>query len=186
MAELDLQARARRWLEPIPGAAPGGQSARLDPAYEAVAREVAKLDAPAGGEVDWKMVAAGADALLRTRTKDLTLGAYLVRALQATEGVAGLGAGMHAFAGLLEEFWETAFPELKRLRARANSAQWLVERAEAAVAGLDGAAVDLDTLRAVEGAARRLADVLRARLGEAAPAVGSLLSALPSPAPAPR
>jgi type VI secretion system protein VasJ len=173
-----LAARAERWLEPVPGPAPGGASARLEPAYDALAQEVGKLDAPTGGEVDWKRVAAGADELLRTRSKDFNVAAYLARALLATEGIGGLGVGLLAFAGVLDRFWDTGFPEVKRLRARVNSAQWLLERSAVTVADADPRGVELGTLRAVEEAARRFSDALRGRLADAAPAVGPLLEAL--------
>ncbi|MGC3998205.1 MAG: type VI secretion system protein TssA [Anaeromyxobacter sp.] len=173
-----LSARAERWLAEIPGGAPGGVAAKLEPAYERVAQEVAKLDAPTGGQVDWKAVAAGTDELLRTRTKDFTLAAYLARALLAAEGIGGLGVGLQVFAGVCDRYWETGFPELKRLRGRANSAQWLVERACAALGEGGPGGTDLETLRAVDEAARRFAEVLRTRMADAAPAVGPLLETL--------
>jgi type VI secretion system protein VasJ len=173
-----LAGRAERWLGPVPGSAPGGVSARLEPSYQELAQEVVKLDAPTGGEVDWKKVAAGADELLRTRSKDLNVAAYLARALLATEGIGGLGVGLLAFAGILDRYWDTAFPEVKRLRGRVNSAQWLVERSATTLADADPRGTELDTLRAVEEAARRFSEVLRARFADAAPAVGPLVDAL--------
>jgi len=181
-----LKARAQTWLAPIPGAAPGGVTAKLDVAYQAVANEVGKLDTPAGGDVDWKKVAAGAGELLESRTKDFTLAAYLARALQAIEGFEGLGTGLTLYGGLLETYWESAFPEVKRLRGRANATQWLVEkaaaglqqwldRAEAPGQGVKVKASDVAALQATEAAAQRLAEVVRAKLGDAAPAMGPLL-----------
>ncbi len=181
-----LKTRAQTWLAPIPGAAPAGVTAKLDVAYQAVANEVGKLDTPAGGEVDWKKVVAGAGELLERRTKDFTLAAYLARALQAIEGFEGLGAGLTLYGGLLETYWENAFPEVKRLRGRANATQWLVEKtaaglqqwldkAEASGHGVKVKASDVAALQATEAAAQRLAEVVRAKLGDAAPAMGPLL-----------
>lgn len=169
------RARARQWLAPIPGAAPAGVAARLDAPYQALTAEVGKLDAPTGGAIDWKTVAASAGELLRTRTKDLTLAAYLARALAATEGFGGLAVGLGVFTGLLEEFWEGAFPELKRLRGRVNASQWLVEKAQAAIATTPVKAQDLAALEALDAEARRFAEQLRARLDSAAPALNPLL-----------
>jgi type VI secretion system protein VasJ len=181
-----LKTRAQTWLAPIPGAAPAGVTAKLDVAYQAVANEVGKLDTPAGGEVDWKKVAAGAGELLERRTKDFTLAAYLARALQAIDGFEGLGTGLTVYGGLLDTYWENAFPEVKRLRGRANATQWLVEktaaglqqwldRAEAPGQGVKVRASDVTALQATEAAAQRLAEVVRAKLGDAAPAMGPLL-----------
>ena len=182
-----LKTRAQTWLAPIPGAAPAGVTAKLDVAYQAVANEVGKLDTPAGGEVDWKKVAAGAGELLESRTKDFTLAAYLARALQAIEGFEGLGTGLTLYGGLLETYWENAFPEVKRLRGRANATQWLVEKTAAGLQqwlekaeasggqGVKVKASDVAALQATEAAAQRLAEVVRAKLGDAAPAMGPLI-----------
>jgi type VI secretion system protein VasJ len=174
-----LRARARTWLAPITGASPAGASAKLDVAYQAVAAEVGKLDTPAGGgDVDWKKVAAGAGELLVSRTKDLTLAAYLARALQAVEGFQGLGTGLTLYGDLLETYWDSAFPEVKRVRGRVNATQWLVEKAEMALHGAKVNASDLAALQATEVAAQKLAELVRARFAEAAPAMGPLLEAV--------
>jgi type VI secretion system protein VasJ len=173
-----LRARAAAWLAPIKGASPAGVPSKLEVAYQAVANEVSKLDIPAGGEVDWKRVAAGAGELLETRTKDLTLAAYLARALQAIEGFEGLGTGLALYGGLLETYWENAFPELKRIRGRANATQWLVEKMERALEGVSVKAGDLTALQAAEAAAQKLAEIVRARFADAAPAMNPLVEAL--------
>lgn len=173
-----LRTRALTWLTPIPGPAPAGVTAKLDASYQTVANEVGKLDTPLGGEVDWKKVAAGAGELLEKRTKDLTLAAYLARALQAIDGFEGLGTGLAVYGGLLETYWENSFPELKRLRGRANATQWLVEKAEAGIHGAKVKASDLAALQAAEAAAQKLTEVVRARFADAAPAMGPLLEAI--------
>lgn len=188
--------RAKPWLEPIPGPSPAGALARLDPVYEAVAGEVAKLDLPAGGEVNWKKVVGGAGDLLKDRSKDVVLAAYLAHALHVTGGLDGLGTGVTLVSELLDRYWDGAFPELKRIRGRANAVQWFIEKSAATLPRVKAQAKDAPMLEALEGAARRLAEVVRARFADAAPAMGPLLEAVqrvkanveaaaPRPAPPP-
>lgn len=176
MAELEtLRTRTRPLLAAIPGPSPAGAPARLEPAYQAVASEVAKLDAPAGGEVDWRAVVSGAEELLRTRSKDIVLAAFLAHGLQATAGLDGLAAGIALVADLLDAYWETAFPDVKRLRGRVNAIQWLVERSRATLPGVQAGAGDAAAVAGLEAAAQRLAEVVRARFADQAPAMGPLL-----------
>ena len=110
-----LRDRASHWLEPIPGASPGGAPAKLEPTYQRIASEVAKLDLPAGGAIDWKKVAEGSEDLLCKRTKDLVLASYLAHALHMTRGIDGLTTGVTFLAEMLDRFWDTLHPEAKRL-----------------------------------------------------------------------
>jgi type VI secretion system protein VasJ len=170
-----LRTRTGPFLEAIPGPSPAGTPARLDPAYQAVADEVAKLDAPAGGVVDWKVVVSGAGELLRTRSKDVVLAAFLAHGLQATGGLDGLATGLGLVADLLDVYWDTAYPELKRIRGRANAVQWLVERARVTLPEAHATARDAAAVAGLEVAAQRLAEVVRARFADQAPAMGPLL-----------
>jgi len=170
-----IRERAKPWLQPIPGPAPTGVSSRLDPEFQAVADEVARVDSPAGGEVDWKRVAANAGELLKTRTKDVQLATYLAHGLHRTGGLDGLATGLAVVGELLDQYWEGCFPELKRLRARANAVQWLMEKTKIALDGASAAGRDLAATQALELSAQRYAEVVRGRLADAAPAMGPLL-----------
>jgi type VI secretion system protein VasJ len=171
-----LRARTKQWLEPIPGAAsPGGAVARLDPAYQAVASEVGKLDMPAGGEVNWKAVVAGAGELLQAKTKDFVLASFLAQGLSATGGVDGLATGLALMADLLEQYWETGFPEVKRVKGRVNAVQWLLERTKNALPALHAGGGDGEPVDRLVAAGQRLAEVARARLADQTPAFGGIL-----------
>lgn len=172
----DLKTRAAAWLEPIPGTAPAGASATLDPAYQAVRTEIERLNAPAGGAVDWKGVSQKAGGLLQTRTKDLFLAAVLGHSLHASGGVDGLVTGVTLLAEMMERYWDSMQPDVKRGRARVNALGWFLEKTGAALATVE--APPADQVEALDVAARRLAEVGRARLGEAAPAFGPLLEAV--------
>ncbi|HEY6098346.1 MAG TPA: type VI secretion system protein TssA, partial [Anaeromyxobacter sp.] len=168
--------RTRPFLDPIAGApTPAGAALRLDPSYQNVANEVAKLDAPTGGEVDWRSVVRGAGDLLKARTKDVVLASYLAHGLHATGGLDGLSTGLALVADLLDQYWETAFPEVKRIKGRLNAVQWLLERTKAVLPGIQAGAGDAAAVDGLEAAAQRLAEVVRARFADQAPAMGPLL-----------
>ncbi len=187
-----FRARAEPWLAPIAGGNPAGAAARFDPEYQALAGEVGKLDAPSGGEVNWKRVVQDAGTLLQKRSKDLVIAAYLAHALHVTNGVGGLLTGMVLVAESMERYWDTMFPEVKRPRGRANALQWFVEKT--AIALQTASPGPLEEMEGLEAAVRRLSQVARDKLGELCPAFGPVLepvvqlkaaAAPPEPPPAP-
>src|SRR6476620_8389874 len=106
-------------LAPIPGDNPSGKDLRYDPRYDKV-KEARRedLDLPAGGlaterkVADWPQVVKLATELLSKETKDLQLAAWLTEALLKRDGAPGLTTGLALLKGLLEQFWETLYPEL--------------------------------------------------------------------------
>ncbi len=171
----DLARRTTSYLDPIDGASPAGVAARSDPAYEAVASEIAKLESLVGSAVSWPAVVKNATGLLQARTKDLLLAAYLARALHATQGLDGLVTGTALLAGLVERYWESMQPDVKRPRARSNALQWFIERSTASLQATPPANPDPVQLEALGLATRRLAEMAREKLQDATPAFGRLL-----------
>ena len=174
----DPAARAAAYLGPIPGPAPAGAPARFEPIYDEVVREVSKVDSPSGGKVDWGAVARLAGELLQTRTKDLALAAYLAHALHAMEGLEGLATGTALLAGLVERYWASMQPDVKRARGRANALRWFLERSLVALQAARPANGAAERVEAIEAAARRLAEVVRQELADASPAFGPFIEAL--------
>jgi|SRR5215217_1282295 len=186
----ELRERARPWLEPVPGTAPAGMQAKHEPAYEAITAEVAKLESPASNAVRWDEVVRGADELLKGTTKDLWLASYLAYGLYVTRGMDGAATGAALLAEVTERFWPDLFPELKRLRARANAVGWFVERLGKLLPSLDQASVSAESLDALAFAIKRLSTLSRERFADQAPAFGPIQDAiarlragLPEPVP---
>ena len=113
--------------QPIPGDIPAGASARYDEAFTRLEAEMSKLENPSGGEVNWKAAIADASAILREKSKDLLVGAYLARGLLQEHGVEGLAAGLAVIQGMTTTFWEGLQPN--RPRARRGALEWISERA---------------------------------------------------------
>ncbi|WP_164001271.1 type VI secretion system protein TssA [Pyxidicoccus caerfyrddinensis] len=191
----ELRERARPWTEPVPGAAPAGVQAKHEPAYEAIAAEVARLESPASSGVRWDDVVQGAGELLKGTTKDLWLASYMAYGLYATRGLDGAATGAAVIAEVAERYWPDLFPELKRLRGRANAVGWFVERLGRMLPSVEQASVSAESLETLSVALKRLSQLSRERFADSAPAFGPLQDAIsrlraglppPEPAPAPR
>ncbi|MDR3135785.1 MAG: type VI secretion system domain-containing protein, partial [Deltaproteobacteria bacterium] len=112
--------------EPIPGGKPAGDDIRLTDDYAAIQTEIDKLSAMTGPGpgVNWELVTDLGSKILSESSKDLTLAAYVGMAFQEL-GKAQVLAKVAAFlADILDNFWETLFPGLNRLRARKNALDW--------------------------------------------------------------
>ncbi len=169
----EISARAAAWLEPVPGPSPGGAPLRYDPSYELVRAEIGKLESASGAPVDWKALSVTAGDLLRTKSKDVLLAAVLGHALHATDGPAGLATGAALLAEMLDRYWDTMHPEPKRLPARTSAVLWYLEKTCAAIEA-SSRTWSIEEVESVEVATRKLEEVVRARLGDRAPAFGPL------------
>jgi type VI secretion system protein ImpA len=76
---------------------------------------------------DWPRVESLAADALGTKTKDLQVCAWLVEALIRLYGFAGLRDGLRSMRGLMENFWDTLYPEIEEgdLEARANAVSFV-------------------------------------------------------------
>jgi type VI secretion system protein ImpA len=106
-------------LNPIPGANPTGENLRYAPVYDKI-KEARRQDddGPMGDwererkVADWAQVIKLAGEALATKSKDFQLAAWLPEALLYKQGIQGLQAGFNPIRGLVENFWDTAYPEL--------------------------------------------------------------------------
>lgn len=178
MPETAVRKAVEPWLHPISSEAPGGADLRYEPEHEWIRNQAALLDMPTGGEIDWEGLVARAGDLLQRGSKDVLIASYLAYGLYATRGLEGLATGLWLVVELLDRYWEAAFPPRKRLRARANAVDWLTERACTALGQARVDDGDAAAVRALDAAAKRLAEVVGARFEESAPAMRPLLEAV--------
>ncbi len=170
-------------LLPIPGDAPSGTNSRYEPPFIRLEEQTAKLTALGGEPPDWRQVAADAQEVLTTLSKDLLAGVYLARAWFALRGLPGLGDGLRVLEDLIVNHWDSGFPPVERVRARRNACEWLSDQVQAPLAdpGIDARerVSCLAVAERLQGAARPrfpegdtgLAGLLRALAGEAPPVV---------------
>jgi type VI secretion system protein ImpA len=107
-------------LNPIPGDNPSGENLRYAPVYDQIKEARREDDDVAQGEwkievkkADWVLVIKLASEALATKSKDLQLAAWLTEAMLRREGFAGLQAGLVLLRGLIENFWDTVYPDLE-------------------------------------------------------------------------
>lgn len=173
---MGVSARVQAWLQPIPGGAPGGSNARFDPRHEAIRGQVAELDSPSGRAVDWKQVVAQGGEILGQVSKDLLIAAYVAHGLFQLEGAPGLTEGLDLLTGLLSQYWDSAFPEVARIKGRAAALTWFVERTAQPLGVMPPPA--RATLVALEEANKAFSKEVRARFTDPAPPLSPLGDAI--------
>lgn len=162
------------YLAPLPGADPSGQDPAGAEAFDDARSEILKLAALSAQRVDWAIVRARTDTLLRERSRDLRVAGWFALAGFHRDGLAGLTTGFHLVAAMLEEF--DLFP--RKPRARRDSSDWLIREAAAALASLPPEQLREPLLLALEAALRHLAAALERRLAPDVPSLRPLRDAL--------
>jgi type VI secretion system protein ImpA len=78
-------------------------------------------------KADYSLVSKLTTDALLNKSKDLQLAAWLTEALLAREGFAGLQAGLELLRGLVEQFWDTLYPEIEDddLGVRSAPLEWV-------------------------------------------------------------
>lgn len=156
--------------QPIPGENPGGVSVRLESAFESVEREIAKLDSlTAEDPPRWREVLATSHEILQQQSKDFLVICYLTRALCETSVIDGLQQGLSIAAGVVEHFWEHAFPPVKRARGRAQAFEWLVEKSHSLLDKYQPSLSHLEKIKNLEATVIALDNTLVEKMGDAGP-----------------
>ncbi len=135
-------------LQPLADGA--GKDLSFDTAFEQIKAEIDKLTSVSGGRPDWPQVAASAERLLATETKDFRLATWLLLARVHGSGFRGSASGLHLLLGLTRDFWETAYPDLRRVRGRANLYAWMTEQLNALLESREVKATDRDAITAAD------------------------------------
>jgi type VI secretion system protein ImpA len=121
-------------LNPIPGDNPSGINFRYDPVADKI-KEARREDfeAPQGAwksalkVADYAQVIKLAGDAIATKAKDLQVSVWLVDAHARREGFGALPPGFRFLQALLEQFWDTLYPEIEEgdFEVRAAPLEWL-------------------------------------------------------------
>jgi len=129
-------------LQPITGDNPSGQDLRYEPVYDEIKEARREEEDNPQGDwaterkvADWQEVIKLTTECLTTQSKDLQLAAWLTEALLRKEGFGGLRSGLELLKGLLENFWDTLYPEAEDgdLELRSAPLSWLGLKTDMAV-----------------------------------------------------
>ncbi|MBQ4133678.1 MAG: type VI secretion system protein TssA [Desulfovibrionaceae bacterium] len=157
---------------PVPGGEPAGEDARYEPEYAYILEEIEKLSFSGdGAPVSWSAIEKNAALILSEKSKDLQVSTYLGVALFHNKGMQGLLEGIYVLCGFLENFWESGWPPLKRIRGRVNALDWWHERAcnfiqEALAQGQEASPQEHEALL---NAASRLDELISSLMPDASP-----------------
>jgi type VI secretion system protein ImpA len=107
-------------LNPIAGDNPSGANLRYDPVYDQIKEARRQDDTGPQGDwqrerkvADYRVVVDLASKAIAERSKDLQLAVWLTEAALHREKFPGLQQGLDLMRGLLEQFWETFYPEIE-------------------------------------------------------------------------
>lgn len=160
---------------PVSKNAPAGKDARSTPELEALSSEMEKLSSPtASEEIDWRRVADLSARILSEQSKDLLAACYLSAALLHLEGIGGLGKGVRILRDLMEHFWETMFPPVKRMRGRRNALDWWMEKILAGLEAFEPASVAQEEVASLLEDLKAI-DAFLGKLMEEAPVLSTLI-----------
>ena len=116
------------FLQPISDEAPAGYDVRYEVVYDEIrdGRDANPLADPPKVP-DFRTVRKAAEDVLKTQCKHLQVAAWLMEAWIDEEGLPGLVAGIDLQRRLLEDFWETVFPEIDEgdLEYRVAPLEWV-------------------------------------------------------------
>ena len=124
-------------LNPVSESRPGGENLCYSPLYDKIKEARRKEDDAPQGDwqherkvADYRQVIKLASEAIATKSKDLQLAAWLTEALVREEGLPGLRAGLGLLCGLVENFWDTLYPEIEDGDAelRAIPIEWVGSR----------------------------------------------------------
>jgi type VI secretion system protein ImpA len=107
-------------LAPIAEENPAGESLRYEGTYDTIQEQIREEEVLEQGDwqretktADWRAAVTTASVALTTKSKDLQLAAWLTMALVKRHGFAGLRDGCRLLRELVEQFWESLYPELE-------------------------------------------------------------------------
>ena len=168
------EALVKLGIDAVSADAPAGVSVRYEPEFEQLQEEIAKLESVDAVPVNWGEVVDIGTRLLSQKSKDLLVACYVCHGLYDRNGYAGLANGLTIISDMINAYWDTLFPELKRQRARVAAMEWLVERLGALVPERKPKLAERDAIATSRTLLEQLEEVLKEKLGEQAVAWGEL------------
>ncbi len=125
--ERTLTALLEAIQTPISESEPAGVDVTYEDSFQQLKGQVNEIGSASGG-ADYERMIDLASRILTDQSKDLNAACYLAIAKSRMEGWHGVAEGFGAVRTLSEAFWEDLYPVKRRMAARRNAIQFLVER----------------------------------------------------------
>jgi len=97
---------------------PEGEDPRYSDGFVAIKQEIDKL-----ADTDYQLVIDEAISILTNEAKDLMVAGYLILGLVYLEGVKGLIIGLQVYVQLLENYFDSSFPQ--KINSKVTAISWL-------------------------------------------------------------
>ncbi len=168
---------SRSARDPIEEGNPAGHDLSFDAAFESISKEIGKLENVHGGLPNWKEIETSCDQLLLWRSKDLRLVVWSGVAKCMLRGFEGLADALGLYLDVVT-FWDTMYPPVKRLRARANLHEWFIQQSLVPLESRDVVESDEAALHTAQATLAELDGIVDEKLGELHPGSARLRSML--------
>ncbi len=159
-------------LAPIDGGA--GADVSYDEKFEQVKLEVDKLSSITGDHCNWGTVASLSEELLLEKSKDFRIACYLACTKMRAGELTALLDGLVLVRELMTRYWDTMFPPLNRLRARAGMVGWMSDQSGEVVGAIKLKASDAALVKCIEEQSTALDTLSRERFAEHFPGMSKL------------
>ncbi len=178
-------------LDPISPSNPVGDDVKYEDSFQQLKAEVDKVQS-AGAEADFDRIVELGRKVLTTLSKDLTAASYLGFGLIRTEGLAGLAESASVVRILCETYWEDLYPPTRRMVARKNALQLLVDKSFEWIEPYKPVKGDGPALESALAGYKSIQAIAAEKMGEDAPVLSRIvkmietkLRAVPKDAPPP-
>lgn len=172
-AELTLSPLLEAVQAPISDGNPVGDDVKYEDSFQQLKAEVDKVQS-ANADADFEQIVALGTQVLGTQSKDLTAAAYLGFGLLQTQGFAGVAEGADAVRILCETYWEDMYPPLRRMVARKNALQLIIDRSHDWLEGQKLAASDVDEVQRALDSYKALQGITTEKMEENAPVLSKI------------
>lgn len=146
-----------------------GINAKYEADYESLESEIAKSQSLNSESTDWDQVAKYCKNILSNISKDYPTACYYAYSLTLKSGYLGMLDGFSLIEKMSEQYWDNLFPPVKRLRARQNSTQWLIEKIAAYLESNEPKESDFVFIGDIASTVKNLDFLLADKMSESAP-----------------
>jgi type VI secretion system protein VasJ len=156
--------RIKELLEPVNGGV--GDDISYDEKFEQIKTETEKLSSITGEKCDWSSVAVFSEELLQEKSKDFRVACYLATCKLRQGNLEGVLDGVVLLDELTKKWWDSMYPPLRRLRARAGMVGWMSDQAGPVLIEYVPRAADHPVVTALDELSRQLDDTFREKFAD--------------------